>query len=112
MTLVRSVSVAANATLKTETEVTVSSLKVDAAGAGTMDGFTFAANNGTLDVVSGMEIPPYGAILPGTYVNCEGFENIAGWNLKMNGDTSRKYRIKVRGGHICIVPRGISVSFK
>ena len=106
---VRSVSVAENATLRTETPVTLHSLKVDSAGAGTLDGFTFAAGTDcTLDLSFAGELPSK-AELPGTYVNCEGMENLAGWSVKVNGDKSHKYRVNVLNGKIIVVMRGLSV---
>ena len=107
---VRSVSVAAGATLKTDAGVEIRSLKVDSAGAGTLDGFSFAGN-GTIDVVFGNGVPRP-VVLSGTYVNCKGLENIAGWGVKFNGSRSYGYRAKVVNGTIAIVPKGMTVSFK
>ena len=87
--------------------VTVNELTIDAASAGTLDGVTFA-QNGTLDVVFSGEQPSK-AELPGTYVNCEGMENLAGWSVKVNGDKSHKYRVNVLNGKIIVVMRGLSV---
>ncbi len=108
---VRSVSVAIGATLKTDAGVVIHSLKVDAAGAGAIDGFDFAQDC-ALDVVSAEELPLRGLALPGTYVNCEGLDNVAGWSVKVNGTKSNKYRVRMRGGQVCIVPRGINISFR
>ena len=106
---VRSVSVAAGATLRTETPVTLHSIKVDSAGAGTMDGFTFASgDNCTLDVTFAGALPQM-AELPGTYVNCEGLQNIASWKVNINGAKSVKYRANVSDGKIIVVMRGLSV---
>ena len=107
---VRSVSVSAGATLKTDAGVVIRSLRVDSAGAGTIDGFTFA-ENGTIDVAIAA-VPQTGIALPGTYVNCTGLGNVARWGLKVDGTPSRRYRVKVRDGSIYLVPRGINVSFK
>ena len=104
---VRSVSVASNAVLRTETAVTLYSIKVDSAGAGTMDGFTFAPT-GTLDVAFAAALPSK-AELPGTYLNCEGIENLAGWRVNVNGEKSGKYRANVSDGKIIVVMRGLSV---
>ncbi len=107
---VRSVSVDAGATLRANQEVPLHALKVDASGAGTIDGFSFASS-GTLDAVldgAGTE----SLELPGTYVNCSGMEGIAGWNLKVNGSPSGKYRIRVNDGKIRLVIKGVVISIK
>ncbi len=107
---VRSVSVDAGATLRANQDVTLHALKVNASGAGTIDGFSFASS-GTLDAVldgAGTE----SLELPGTYVNCSGMEGIAGWNLKVNGSPSGKYRIRVNDGKIRLVIKGVVISIK
>ncbi len=105
------VSVANGATLVAEGDITINGLKVDANGAGTLDGFTFASANGTFEVALDGEIRN-SVVLPGTYLNCEGLENVAGWSVKVNGLPSRKYRTKVVDGKIVLAPKGITVSFK
>ena len=102
---VSSVSVAEGAILKTEDEVTIRDLTVDANGAGTIDGFEFASGDEcTLNVEN---LPADGATLPGTYLNCTGFGNIAGWSLTLGGESTRKKRILIDGGAIRIVPVGM-----
>ncbi len=109
---VRSVSVAAGATLKTDAGVEIRSLKVDSAGAGTIDGFTFAAN-GTIDVTISGSVPQ-DTLLPGTYVNYRGLENVARWDLKINGSQAgtKKYVVSVRDGAIHLLRRGFIVYFR
>ena len=107
---VRSFSVAPGATLRTESDITIRSLKVDSAGAGKLEGFSFAGA-GTIDVGIG-EGRPRPMVLSGTYANCTGLENIAGWGVKFNGSRTYAYRAKVANGTIAIVPKGISVSFR
>ena len=104
------VQVLPGATLTTTATNEIKSLRVDSAGAGTLDGFTFA-ENGTIDVVFGDGVPRP-VVLSGTYTNCTGIENVAGWNVKLNGSRSYGYRAKVVNGTITIVPKGISVSFR
>lgn len=106
---VRSVSVASGATLRTQTPVVISSLKVNAAGAGTMDGFTFA-ENGTLNVTA--ESFADSIDLPGTYVNCTGLGNIAGWSLELNGVSSRKFKPVVANGQIRLLLHGFAVTIR
>ena len=106
---VRSISVAAGATLKTETEVVISSLKVDVGGAGTMDGFTFA-ENGTINVLTDATSQPIE--LPGTYVNCIGLENIAGWGVEVNGNRTQKFTPEVVDGRIRLRGKGFKLIFR
>jgi hypothetical protein len=105
---VRSVSVAAGATLKTYDGVEISSLKVDSAGAGTIDGFTFA-ENGTIDVSNP---PDDSSFLPGTYVNCSGLENVSGWALKVNGTANAKCKVIVRNGKLYFARLGFVITFR
>ena len=106
---VRSISVAAGATLKTETEVVISSLKVDVGGAGTMDGFTFA-ETGTINVLT--DDTSQTIELPGTYVNCIGLENVAGWNIEVNGSMTKKFIPEVVDGRIRLRPRGFVLIYR
>jgi hypothetical protein len=105
---VRSVFVAAGATLKTYDGVEISSLKVDSAGAGTIDGFTFA-ENGTIDVANP---PDDSSFLPGTYVNCSGLENVSGWALKVNGTANAKCKVIVRNGKLYFARLGFVITFR
>ncbi len=104
------VQVLPGATLTTTATNEIKSLRVDSSGAGTLDGFTFA-DTGTIDVVFGDGVPRP-VVLSGTYENCTGLENIAGWAVKLNGLRSYGYRAKVQNGNICIVPKGMTMSFK
>ena len=99
-----SFAVAEGARLVAQGAATIPGLTIDAAGAGTVEGFAFA-ENGTL-VVKNM--PKGGGVLPGTYVNCTGFENIANWTL-YDADKGREARgstIVVSNGEIRIVAPG------
>jgi hypothetical protein len=90
---VSSVSVAAGARLVAEGAATIPGLTIDATGAGTVEGFAFA-ENGTLAVKN---MPKHGGVLPGTYENCTGLENVGNWTLK-NADTG----LDVRGGTVSV----------
>ena len=104
------VQVLPGATLTTTATNVIKSLRVDSSGAGTLDGFSFA-DAGTIDVVFGDGVPRP-VVLSGTYENCTGLENIAGWAVKLNGMRSYGYRAKVQNGNICIIPKGMTMSFK
>ena len=108
---VRSVSVDEGATLRAEEAVVLHALKVDAAGAGTLDGFAFAQSGGTLDVTLDAD-ESKGVTLPGAYVNCTGLDNVANWGIKVNGSPTRGYRAKVVDGSIILVPKGTSLLFR
>jgi len=112
---VRSVSVAAGATLRADgTAAPIRGLKVDASGAGTIDGFTFAASAAehpcTLDVAN---VPPGSSrvVLPGTYLNCPGLANVAGWNLSVDGTPSAKYAILHENGCLALASKGTCIMF-
>ena len=101
---VTSVGVAAGATIVTTDDVTIKGLSVDATGAGTIDGFKFAAS-GVLNV----ENAPSGSfVLPGTYANVEGFGNIANWSLAIGGKPTTKRTIRIdKDGRIIIEGNGL-----
>ena len=104
------VQVLAGATLTTTAPHEIKSLRVDASGAGIIDGFSFA-DVGTIDVVYSEDTSKPVA-LPGTYMNCTGMDNIASWTVKFNGTRCIGYRAKVNNGTISIVPRGMTISFR
>jgi autotransporter-associated beta strand protein len=87
----------------------IKGLTVDASGAGTIENFEFAESGGTLDV---RNLPRDGATLPGAYVNCTGFGNIAGWTLKVGGEETRKYRISAMNGTLRVLPIGTRILFR
>ena len=104
---VSSVSVAPGARLVAQGAATIPGLVVDANGAGSVEGFAFA-ENGVLTVFN---MPKSGGVLPGTYVNCTGFENIGSWTL-YNGDKDREansFTVVASNGAIRLVPLGTAV---
>ena len=105
---VESVSVASDARLVAVGAVApIKGLSVDASGAGTIDGFAFAGDgDGTLNVEN---LPDDGATLPGTYLNCTGFDNVADWSLKVGGEDTKRYRIGYANGVIQIRPVGTAI---
>ena len=111
---VASVSVAAGATLAAGTTLVASAtlpltgLTVDAAGAGTLQGFTFAAN-GTLDV---RNLPAGSMALPGTYLNCEGLDNLANWQVSRDGAVSSRLHAHVRNGVIYVTMPGLTLNIR
>ncbi len=107
---VESVSVAAGARLVSlGGTAPIKGLTVDVSGAGTIENFEFAESGGTLDV---RNLPRDGATLPGAYVNCTGFGNIAGWTLKVGGEETRKYRISAMNGTLRVLPIGTRILFR
>lgn len=102
LTNVESVEVAKGAKLSTNTPLTIDSLRIDAAGAGTFDGFAFA-ENGTIDFLN---LPRGKALaIDMTFANCTGVENLANWTLLRDGNTGH-FSITVRDGKVMIVPDG------
>ena len=106
---VSSISVAAGARLVAwGGTAPIKGLSVDANGAGTIDGFEFA-EKGTLNIEN---LPKGGVRLPGTYLNCTGFGNIAKWALSVDGEESTDVRAIVSGDAIRIVPAGFTISIR
>ncbi len=101
---VSSVAVAADTRLVAQGAATIPGLIIDAEGAGAIEGFAFA-ENGTLSVKN---MPRSGGVLPGTYVNCTGFENIGNWTLydADKGRAARGYKLAVSNGAIRIIAPG------
>ena len=102
-----SISVGANGTLVGSHGSTLSSLAVDVADAGTIQGFAFAAE-GTLDVTG--TVGPGGAELPMTFTDVEGLDNLSRWTLTVNGRSN--YSAKVSGGRVTIFRKGFAVIFR
>lgn len=108
---VRSVAVDSGATLKTDEPITISALKIYGTGVGTMDGFTFA-QTGVIDIVFDGDVPS-SATIPGAYVNCNGFANLANWTLKVNGAANNKYFASMKNdGTLVFARRGLVVTFR
>jgi len=102
---VSGVEVAPGAVLAAENGVTLSRLTVDAAGAGTMTNFTFAAS-GVLEVVNYMRSL---GDLPGTYAGCTGFDNIANWQVVIDGRAKPAYKIEIVDGKLRLVKPGLTM---
>ena len=100
--------VVSNGVLVARGPVTVNELSIDATSAGTMRGMIFA-EQGVLRLVN---LPDGGAVLPGTYEDCEGLERVAGWTVNVNGRTASRTRVTVQNGAIKVITPGISVSFR
>jgi len=89
-------------------------LTVTQDGIGTIDGFAFEENTSstpcTLDV-SGVGKAPV-VELGGSFANCTGLENLAQWNLSVNGKVGRGWVIEIRNGRIVLVRKGFAVIIK
>ena len=110
---VRSISVASGSTLKyagTAAPV-VSGLKVDTAGSGTIDGFSFGTG-GVLSI-EGMPQGATVATIPVDIRNAADLANIKGWSVAIDGTVSRRFRVaSVSPMSIRICRRGFIASFK
>jgi hypothetical protein len=105
---VRSIHAAAGSALKFvgATAPVVSGLKVDAAGSGTIDGFSFASGDGTL-YVENVDPGATAIDVPADFRNATGLANVAGWLLYVNGHENVKYSIaSVTADSIRIVKHG------
>lgn len=106
---VSSVYVAAGATLRAEGDIApLRGITVDAvAGMGTIDGFEFSSEGGTLTVAN-MDATAASVTLPGTYSSDGGtLSNVADWNLVVNGRPSTGFSITADGGALKLTRRGL-----
>ena len=108
----RSVFVRSGATLRNEssTSISVSGLTLDAAGMGALEGFTFASD-GVL-TVEGMD-GASSVTIPADFSGVPGYENLAGWQLVVAGESPRRYVIgNVSETGITISKSGLVLSFR
>ena len=96
------VSVAPGAKIVADGDITLSSVRLAATGGGTIDGFSFAAEGGTLDVTdydgSNEEIPLI-------FSNPQNLSNISNWTLALDGRPSSRRFVVTESG-VTIKPRG------
>ena len=103
-------SVASGATLVCEgAATTFSRLKLDASGAGTIRGATFA-ENGELSVENVQ--PDDSLVFAGLFDGCSAEANIAGWTIRENGAVTSRRTASVRGGTLRILRKGLLISIK
>ena len=108
--IVAPVSVAANAILRADGDVTLSALTLSPVGNGTIENFTFA-ENGVLDVA--VARIRSATVLPVTFLNCKNVQNLAKWTLKIGGKNTSRHMLKVSAsGEVEILPPGIILSFR
>ena len=106
LTRVRSVRVAAGATLRASGQVApIRGLVVDANGAGTIDGFSFSDADGcTLNVLNAGRFTSLA--LPGEYLNVSGLENVSRWDLRLDGESKASVTAVVVDGELRLVRKG------
>jgi hypothetical protein len=102
------VSVAAGATLKAIGEVVLSSIEIDAADSGTIDGFAFA-ESGELNVKNLSENGPIGGLFP----NSTGLANLKKWSVSVNGASMPGKMVAVsENGALSLVSKGLVFSVR
>ena len=102
------VSVVAGATLKAIGEVALSSMEIDAADFGTVDGFSFAAS-GKLNVKN---LPADGS-LGGVFANAKGIANLKNWAFTVDGAAVPGKKIAVSpSGAVSVIPRGFALTVR
>ena len=102
------VSVVRDATLKAIGEVELSSIKIDASNAGTIDGFSLA-ENGELEIVN---LGSDGTV-EGMFTNAVNLYNLKNWTLSVNGKGSGSKKLVVnQDGTLRVVTRGIVFSVR
>jgi autotransporter-associated beta strand protein len=102
------VSVAPGAKIVADGDITLSSVRLAATGGGTIDGFSFALEGGTLEVTGWSD--SY-AEIPLNLANATGLENVSGWSLSLNGKSTRR-RFTVTETGITIKPLGVVLSIR
>ena len=99
-----SVSVDGGAVLECEGNVTIPALAADmSAGCGTISNFTFAVSGEVYlsNVPDGNE-----PVLPGwTFVDCTDMENIASWNVRVDGSPRSRWRAKASADGVVSILR-------
>lgn len=88
-----------------ERPVSIRAIEIDAAGGGTIDGFTFAAENGSLDV-TGYVKAPSALKIPVTFTNASNLQNVAAWSLTFDGQADASRRFTVSSDGITVTPVG------
>ena len=105
------VSVAADATLRTASPLTLNALTLDlTAPNGTLDGFAFAPQ-GTLTLVGTLPPRPMSVTIPVAFAHATDLANLSGWTVVCGGATVR-CRVKATADAVRITSPGISVSFR
>jgi hypothetical protein len=89
----KSVCVSSGAMLRNESAspISVSVLKVDAAGMGSIDGFSFA-ESGVLDI-AGADLSAASVDIRAGFGAADGVANIAGWTLNLDGEPAVRHSI-------------------
>ena len=104
------VSVATNAVIRADGEVTLHALRLSPSGNGTIENFTFA-DTGVLDIAA--ESIHAVTMLPVTLENCTGVESLSKWSVTLGGNPSTRHKIKILpSGKICVMPPGLVISFR
>lgn len=102
------VSVASGATLKAIGEVVLSSIRIDAANAGTIDGFSLA-ETGEIAITN---LPADGTV-DGVFMNAANLQNLKTWALSVNGKAAASKKVVVcQDGTLKIVARGLMFSIR
>lgn len=104
---VRSVSAAPGATVRCEgAAITVKGLRLDASGAGTIDGFALA-DEGEI-IVENAADPSKELKISATFANMSDLAKLSGWTVKVNG-VDKKRTVAVTPTGIKISPLGLAI---
>ena len=86
--------------------LTISGLEIDAsAPAGAMSNIVFAAE-GTVNVVNADVSGGAALELPGDYSELDGFANLSGWHVSLDGDGCASKSICIKDGRLMLYPMG------
>jgi hypothetical protein len=95
----QTVSVATGSVLEGMGDIVLSSLKVEPTSGGMIRNVSFATN-GSIDIAS--EFDGSEVVVPLTFENVTGLENVANWSVSVCGVPNVKHKVSVKGGRICV----------
>lgn len=105
----QAVSVATGSVLEGVEDIVLSSLKVEPMSGGMIRNVSFATS-GSIDIASkfdGSEV-----VIPLTFDNVTGLENVANWSVSVEGAPNAKYKVSVKGDRICVTKPAFVIVIK
>ena len=86
--------------------LTVAGLEIDvSAAAGAISNVVFAAQ-GTVNVVNAGDVGGAALALPGDFSHLDGFANLSGWQVSMDGEGCASKSIGIKDGRLMLYPMG------
>ena len=87
--------------------LTVGGLEIDvSAAAGAISNIAFAAA-GTVNVMNAGDVGGGALALPGDFSYLDGFANLTGWQVSLDGEACVSKSIGIKDGKLVLQPRGL-----